>query len=142
MKLFAQRDGSNFGKGESKQNWHINNQFMRVDAFGKEVPAFNIKGNPMINTPIGGFITTGILALTLIYTLVKTAHMVNHSNPVISQFTIPAYYSSSDKLFLKETGFMMAFAIEGFLDSKTKDDPRYVKQFVRVYGKRKGKEYE
>ena len=94
---------------------------MNVDAFGKEVPAFNIKGSPTINTPIGGFITASILTLTLFYTLIKTTHLVNHNNPVMSAFTIPYFYSNTDKFFLKENGVMMAFAVEGYLDRKTKD---------------------
>ena len=103
MRLFAKRDGSDFGK--QSPNWHINKQLLKVDAFGKEVPAFNIKGNPTINTPIGGFLTASILTLTLFYTLIKVNQMINHDNPVMSEFTIPAFYSEKDKLYLKETGF-------------------------------------
>ena len=69
MRLFAKRDGSNFSKSEP--NWHINKQLKGVDAFGKEVPAFNIKGSPTINTPIGGFVTASIMTLTLFYTIIK-----------------------------------------------------------------------
>ena len=37
---------------------------------------------------------------------------------------------------------MMAFAIEGYLDKKTKDDPRYVKYIARVVGVNQGHPYE
>ena len=36
----------------------------------------------------------------------------------------------------------MAFSIEGFLDGEIKDDPRYVKYLVRLWGKRDGVRYE
>ena len=37
---------------------------------------------------------------------------------------------------------MMAFAIEGYLDKKTKDDPHYVKYIARVVGVNQGHPYE
>ena len=36
----------------------------------------------------------------------------------------------------------MAFGVDGYLDGELKDDPRYVKYFVRVVGKSEGKEYD
>ena len=35
-----------------------------------------------------------------------------------------------------------AFGIEGFLDKELKNDPRYVKSFARMYGRKDGKNYE
>ena len=60
----------------------------------------------------------------------------------MSAFTIPYFYSNTDKFFLKENGVMMAFAVEGYLDRKTKDDPRYVKYIARVVGVDHGHPYE
>ena len=42
----------------------------------------------------------------------------------------------------KEKGIRLAFGIEGFLDKELKDDPRYVKNLVRFWGKKDGVEYE
>ena len=36
----------------------------------------------------------------------------------------------------------MAFGVDGYLDGELKDDPRYVKYFVRVVGKSEGKDYD
>ena len=36
----------------------------------------------------------------------------------------------------------IAFSVSGFLDEEIKDDPRYVKYLVRLYGKKEGVKYE
>ena len=38
--------------------------------------------------------------------------------------------------------FRIAFTVEGYIDKKRKDDPRFVKYLVRLYGKKEGKRFE
>ena len=68
-RLFNRRSGSKHG--QDKPSWHINNVLSNIDSFGKEVPAFNIKGEAKVNTVFGGIITAMILTMTLSYAIVK-----------------------------------------------------------------------
>ena len=87
-----------------------------MDSFGKQVPSFNIKGNSSIGTVVGGFVTVIVLSLTLMYATIKSMHLIQKANPVMSSLTIPSYYSSTDKFYLDEANFRMAFTVEGYLD--------------------------
>lgn len=73
-----------------------------------------------------------LLTLSFFYAVIKTIHLVERANPVMSELKIPDNYSSTDKFFLAENNFKMAFAVEGYQDEENKNDPRYVKWFVRV----------
>ena len=42
----------------------------------------------------------------------------------------------------KKNNLRFAFGIEGYLDSELKNDPKYVKTVVRMWGKKDGVEYE
>ena len=83
-----------------------------------------------------------IMSLTLIYSSIKLVHLFSGKNPIINNLTIPAFYSAYDKVQLDDINFRMAFTVEGFLERKMRDDPRYVKWFVRLLGVREGKDYE
>lgn len=82
------------------------------------------------------------LLVTLLYGTVKFIHVVDHHNPFFSAHTVTSYYSSMDRLYLKEKGFRMAFTVEGYFDRVRKDDPRYVKWIARLVGSNLGEEYE
>ena len=140
MKLFSGRETSNFGS--YRPRWHINNYFVNMDSFGKEVPGLNVKGLSHFGTIYGGIITAAILTLSLFYAVIKTIHLVSKANPVMSALTIPSYYSATDRFYLNEANFRMAFSVEGYLDGENKNDPDYVKWFVRVFGKTNGVAYE
>ena len=83
-----------------------------------------------------------VLSLTLMYATIKTMQLVQKDNPVMSSLTIPSYYNSTEPFMLNEANFRMAFSVEGYLDQELKDDPEYVKWFVRVFGKNNSEEYE
>ena len=80
--------------------------------------------------------------LMLFYTSIKFVHLMSRHNPSISSHKQLFYYDSSEVVNLKESGVRMAFSVEGFLDGEIKDDPRYVKYLVRLWGKKDGVKYE
>ena len=92
-----------------------------------------------MSTPIGGFMTFLLLTLSFFYAVIKTIHLAKATNPVMSELNIPDNYSSSDKFFFAENNFKMAFSVEGFLTNENKNDPRYVKWFVRTVNRVDGK---
>ena len=68
--------------------------------------------------------------------------MMSKHNPFISEVKEKNFFDYNTRLDLKEINFKMAFSIEGFLDQEAKDDPRYVKYIVRIFGKKDGVEYQ
>ena len=140
MRLSSGQNASGFG--QNRPSWHIFNHLTNIDSFGKQVPGFNIKGSSSIGTVIGGFVTVIVLSLTLLYATVKTMHLIGKENPVMSSLTIPSYYNSTDRYYLNEANFRMAFSVEGYLDQEVKNDPEYVKWFVRLFGVKDSVEYE
>ena len=62
-------------------------------------------------------------------------------NPQILEVKEDDGVSISNKLNMKEKGFRFAWAFEGSWDRDLKDDPRYVKQYVRVAGRKAGKSF-
>ena len=77
-----------------------------------------------------------------LFAIVKLIQMLNRHNPVISSFLTKGFYDSNKVLNFKQVGMRFAFGIEGFLDKKPKDDPRYVKGFARFMGNKDGEGYE
>ena len=66
-----------------------------MDNFGKEYPAFNVAGGTRHVTAFGGIVSALILTVTLLYATIKMTQLVN-PNPVMTELTIPGYYSSLD----------------------------------------------
>ena len=61
---------------------------------------------------------------------------------MIYETNIPDYFDNTNVMNLNEVKFRMAFTVEGFLDKKRKDDPRYVKYLLGVKGRVDGDRYE
>ena len=51
-------------------------------------------------------------------------------------------YDFNEITNISEVGFRVAFSVRGFGNRELKDDPRYVKYLVRMYGKKEGKDFE
>ena len=76
------------------------------------------------------------------YGTLKFTHLVSKHNPNISSFN-KVDYLANQFINLNERKFKFALTFESFLSPKIqKNDPRYVKYFFRIYGKRKGIEYQ
>ena len=80
--------------------------------------------------------------ILLLYASLKLDRMLKRTNPDVSQFMEYDVRSSDEKVNLHEWGFQFAFAIEGYRDEQLKDDPRFVKGFAKMRGKKQGKKFE
>ena len=78
----------------------------------------------------------------LLYAGIKLTMLVNRENPNVSTFTEELVLTSEDTLNLKEAGMRFAWTFEGYSDKELKNDPRYVKQLVRMSGRAEGKSVE
>ena len=106
-----------------------------MDIFGVDLPTFNIKGETKVMTVTGGILSSLVAVVFFIYATLKLSHMLDKYNPNISEVKEKNFYDSSERLNLNDIGFRIAFAVEGYLDSKLRDDHRYVKYMARVFTK-------
>ena len=83
-----------------------------------------------------------VVVVLLAYGTLKFSQMLSKHNPFISEITERNFFDYETSLDLNEIKFKMAFSIEGYLDNEIRDDPRYVKYIVRIYGKREDIEYQ
>lgn len=113
-----------------------------VDAFSKEVPAFNIRGDSAVNTMIGGTCSILVFAITIMYACLKTIHLVYKANPLINEVPNPGYFSNKDALNLNDLDFRFAFTVENYMTGQVRDDSRYVKWIIRFFGKEDTVPYE
>ena len=116
--------------------------FRNIDTFGKPVPMFNLRGQDEIRTSIGGVLTCLIAVLMLFYASIKFEQLIIRHNPTLSQYTEFNRFDLNDRLSLNEINFRFAFSVEGYHSKEMKNDPRYVKYLVRVFGIKEGQEYE
>ena len=114
----------------------------KFDIFGKPLPLFNLKGEVTVHTLAGGVLTFIIIVVVLIYSTIKMMHLFDRHNPQISQVLQRSVYDFNERLSFNEIKFRIAFSVEGYISRERKDDPKYVKYLVRIFGKTKGKEYE
>ncbi len=130
-----QRIKSRVVKGNSHgrigPSWSIGNKIIDLDLFGKEVPKFNLKGQTHVNTSFGGLISVSIIGLVLAYTSFKFSQLYTRADPFINETLIRDWYNQEDKIDLNGINFKFAFSMEGFYHKKNKNDPRYVRQYLR-----------
>ena len=111
----------------------------RADAFPKKLPGFNLDGREKVSSVFGGILTIAMLIVMLLYAGIKLIMLVNRENPTVSTFKEEFVLSSEDKLNLKNANMRFAWTWEGYSDKKLRNDPRYVKQMVRLSGRSNGK---
>ena len=68
--------------------------------------------------------------------------MVGKANPLISEVLDKNAFNYEDTLSLNKIDFRLAFSVENYKTRERKDDPRFVKYLVRVYGINEGVEFE
>ena len=120
----------------------FNNILDTIDLFKLELPNYNLRGRQAVSSVAGGIVTVAIFTLMMLYANIKFFHFLTRYNPNISSHLQTNYFSSEDRIDLKENNLRFAFIVEGYQDEKVKDDPAYVKYLVRMFGKRDGVRYE
>ena len=113
----------------------------RIDVFESRIPQFNLQGREKIGSVCGGLMSIVMAFFLVIYALLKLQIYLTRGNPQILEVTEGNGIDSQEKLNLKQKGFRFAWAFEGSWDRDLKDDPRYVKQYVRVAGRKAGKSF-
>ena len=113
-----------------------------IDLFQKELPRFNMRGRTTVASIPGGLASFSILFIILLYGALKLTHLFSRHNPNVSSWVEKNFYDSSEIVAFKEKKIRFAFGIEGFLDKELKEDTRYVKNLVRLAGKKGGENYE
>ena len=124
------------------QSWHLHNLLRSVDIFGKPLPAFNLKGNSTIHTMTGGVVTFCIIVIILVYSSMKLIQLFDRHTPTVSQVLDKNVFDYNEQINLNEIKFRVAFSVEGYHSREMKNDPKYVKYLVRIFGKKGGVEYE
>ena len=108
------------------------------DLFQKPLPTFNIHGRTKMPTATGAVVSFLIFCVVMLYSLTKLGHLIQRHNPQVAQFIERGGLDSSYKFNFHESGIRFAWAVEGFLDSESKEDTRYVKGLARIFYKRNG----
>ena len=128
-------------KAHKVNQWKLNNILERIDIFGADLPVFNLKGETQVLTKTGGCLSLVVMVVFLTYGLLKFMQMMDKHNPFISEMTEKNIFDYKTRLNLNEINFKMAFSVEGYLDNQVRDDHRYVKYIVRIYGIKNNVEY-
>ena len=89
-------------------------------------------------TVTGGLLSFAVGIVFFIYATLKLSHLLDKYNPNISEVKELNFYDSSERLNLNDIGFRIAFAVEGYLDGKLRDDHKYIKYLARVLTKTGG----
>ena len=114
----------------------FHSRLVKLDNFAKEVPTFNIKGEPRVNTVCGGVSTILILILALAYAAIKLTELTSRRNPTINDSKIDNYFKSSETVKFNKINWRMAFSVENMDSRNAIRDPHYVKWVVRFYVQR------
>ena len=124
----------------TRPGWHIANVLASIDQYGRSIPTFTLKGQDMINTAIGGLMTVITLITVTMFATTKTIQLVNGANPTVSSVAVPEAVDVNEIVNLGETNFRFAFTLESKL--KVRNDPKFLRWYVRSFGKRDGKSFE
>ena len=101
-----------------------------------------MRGRQEVPTICGAIVTFVIFIVGLLYATTKFIQLMSRANPQVSSFMKYSVFDSSNVVTFREKGIRFAFGIEGFHDKELKDDPRYVKTMVRLWGFKNGESYQ
>ena len=114
----------------------------KIDIFGRPLPTFNLNSDTEVNTVTGGLVTFAIIIMVLCYGSLKFYHLISKHNANVTSVLETDVFDFNEITNLSEAGFRLAFSVRGFNSLELKDDPRYVKYLVRMYGKKEGRFFE
>ena len=127
--------------------WHISNVLASIDQYGLRIPTFTLKGQNLINTAIGGFLTIITFITVSLFGATKILQLVYKSNPTISSFKVPDAIDPNEIVNIGDTNFRFAFSLEAKNnrnknDYNHKNDAKFLRWVVRNHGKRNGEFFE
>lgn len=93
------------------------------------MPGFTLDKQSEVKTLVGGLVSLVIMSTTLLFAMVKWEHMNEYKSPSITAFSQTV--EEGARFNPGQEDFMMAFAIEHFIDG-VKDDPRFL-QWIMNY---------
>ena len=137
--ICSRKLGSHYG--QRKPWWHIRTVFQRMDTFGKELPAFNLKGETHINTSYGGVMSLLNFVMIIAYATITFNRLINKQNPDMSTVRTVNFFTGYDKVNLNELNYRLAFIVESFDDKKVRIDPWYVKYIARIWQEQDGQQF-
>ena len=105
----------------------------KLDVFRMPAPGFNVRGSASFTSVPGGLLSFLIINIMVLFSTHKLTHLLLRHNPVVSSFVQQNVLTSEDEFNINSMGMPFAFTIEGFIDKETKDDPRYIKSFARMF---------
>lgn len=114
----------------------------KIDQFGRPLPTFNLDSETEVHTTTGGLVTFLIIVITLCYGTLKFYQMMIKHNTNVTSVYETDVFDFKEVTNLHDIGFRMAFSVRGYDTKELKDDPRYVKYLVRMFGRIKGIEFE
>ena len=95
--------------------WHVENVLRGQDAFGKEIPAFNLDGMSTIQTVPGGLLSALIFATVTSYAIGTLIEVFERSDPIINANVEKGYYYR-ETLSMTSSNIRFAFAALGDID--------------------------
>ena len=123
-------------------NKMLRNGFYRLDLFQQPLPGFNVRGHSTIPSLAGVICSLLIMLVTLLYAGLKFNHLITRHNPQITTYVERNAIPPNEEFRFLNNGFFFAFGVEGYIDGLPRDDPQYVKMFLRLFGRHDGNEYE
>ena len=115
---------------EQHSRWNPRQAFIKVDKFGREIPAFNFNGESKVKSFLGGFVTVSLIAILVIFAADNLLDLINREFPIVQDIKIKDYITSDNVLNLKDVGYHFAFTFENRKQVRL-DDPRFIKILVR-----------
>ena len=90
VKKFSGHSSSGYGSHKGKR-WHIGNVLLNADLLGENIPSFNLKGQTVVTTIVGGVLSLIILSLVLTYSSIKAVELFSRNNPTIVESQTDKY---------------------------------------------------
>ena len=83
-----------------------------------------------------------LVIIVFLYASVKFIHLESHHNPAITNYLESYQTTAENPINMNGSNSILAFAFEGYRDKDLKNDTKFVKWIIRIYGKKNSVEYE
>lgn len=111
----------------------VHSAFLRLDLFGKPLPVFMLRGKEEIRTSLGALLSVGLTVILFLFALLKLSHLVERKNPLVNTFELMNEIGPDGRFLPHESQFAMAVAVQNFVTTEYKSDPKFVKWAAYYY---------